>query len=521
MGIGAAIVAQAPGLRLFAPTGPEQIHLVDGQGVIVHTWPGLLNISAHMLDDGSLLRSSRTGLLTNGATGSLQQLAFDGTVVWDILIDNPSYLMHHDIEPMPNGNVLVIAWARETVANAISAGRDPALVTGTDWLPDAILEIERTGPTSGVVVWAWHMMNHVIQDFDPSKLNFGDVASHPELLDINYPPQVVGDGDWNHFNGLDYDPINDWIILSSRSQNEIYLIDHSTTTAEAASHSGGQRGKGGDILYRWGNPQAYRAGTAAHQQLFGQHDTRFLPPGSPGAGNVTLFNNSFYALQSAVFELVLPLDAGGNIVLDPTTGRYGPPAPSWVFTQPGFLSLFVSSAERLPNGNTLICSGLQNLLFEVTAAGQTVWSYVFPGASIIFQAHGIDRSLWADTDELSVGGGQVEFDHLVGSAHAGQTFLLLGSVSGTAPGTPFGSVTLPLNSDYLTFAMASLASTGVFVNTIGTLDGNGAGHSTISAPPGFIPAELTGTHVDFAHIIFDASLQVLHASNPVPVTIVP
>ena len=118
---------------------------------------------------------------------------------------------------------------------------------------------------------------YAIRSYYASKPNYGVVASHPELLDLNYPPVVLGDGDWNHVNGIDYDPVHDWIVLSARSQDEIYVIDHSTTTAEAAGHTGGARGKGGDILYRWGNPEAYQAGTAANQQLFGQHDPRFVP----------------------------------------------------------------------------------------------------------------------------------------------------------------------------------------------------------------------------------------------------
>ncbi|MGC8644373.1 MAG: hypothetical protein ACP5XB_31305, partial [Isosphaeraceae bacterium] len=58
----------------------------------------------------------------------------------------------------------------------------------------------------------------------------------------------------------------DQILLSVHSFSEIWIIDHGTTTAEAATHKGGRSGKGGDLLYRWGNPQAYRAGTAADQQ---------------------------------------------------------------------------------------------------------------------------------------------------------------------------------------------------------------------------------------------------------------
>ncbi|MCA8953356.1 MAG: aryl-sulfate sulfotransferase [Planctomycetes bacterium] len=523
--VAAAVQQQpAPGLRLYQAVGSSRPQLVDTNGNVVHTWPNGGNISSHLGPDGTLLRGQQTGgVIIAGATGRIQRHAFDGTLLWDFLVDGPLHYAHHDIEPMPNGNVLVIAWDRYTVNDAIAAGRDPALLSGSDWFPDAILEIRPNGPTGGTIVWEWHITDHLIQDFDAGKANFGVVANAPGLLDINYPPILVSDGDWNHFNGLDYDPVNDWIVVSSRSQDEIYIIDHSTTTAEAAGHTGGQRGRGGDFLWRWGNPEVYRAGSAVHHVLRGQHDPRFIAPGRPGAGNVTVFNNDYVPGQSAVHELALPVGPSGNLVLDPVTGRYGPVTPVWTFTEAGFNSLFVSSAERLPNGNTLICSGTQNRLFEVTAAGTTVWNYVDPAPSLIFQCHYVERSLWRDTGELPIGGGTVAFDHLTGSPHAGQIFVLLGSISGTAPGTLVpGGVLLPLNLDFLTSAMATNWNSGIFVNTLGLLDGDGHASSNLAVPSGLIPAALVGTDLDFAHLIYHpTTLVAVRASNPVRVQIVP
>lgn len=520
-----AAAAQAPGLRIFQPTpsSNEPSQLVDTQGNVVHSWSGSA-LTGHIESDGHLVRGAIAsgGFAIGGMTGHIERLALDGTVVWDYLHVGPTSYAHHDLEPMPNGNVLIIAWDKYTIADAIAAGRDPASITGTDWLPDSILELEPTGPTTANVVWQWHLIDHVVQDIDPSKPNYGVVANHPGLLDINYPPIVLDDGDWNHANGLDYDPVRDLIVISSRAQDEIYIIDHSTTTAEAASHSGGNHGKGGDILWRWGNPEAYDAGTAANQQLFGQHDPRFVTAGYPGGGNVTVYNNQFLPNQSAVHELVLPLDVLGNFVLNQQTNRYDPAAPSWSFTEVGFFSGFVSSAERLVNGNTLICSGAQRRLFEVDAGGTTVWSYSHPVAPWIFQTNYVDRSLWTDTVELAVGGGQVDFDHLVGSLHAGQMRLLLGSVTGSLPGTTLlGGVHLPLNIDYLTSAMVTGHNSGVFVETLRNLDGNGGNTSSLVIPAGFIPPALAGTQLDFAHVVFDATLLAVQASNPVTLTIVP
>src|SRR5262249_9506957 len=153
-----------------------------------------------------------------------------------------------------------------------------------------------------------------------------------------------------------------------------WIIDHGTTTAEAAGHTGGARGHGGDLLYRWGNPQAYQSGTAADQQLFGQHGANFVRPGLPGAGNVLLFNNGAPG-GSQVLEFTPPVDAQGNFVF--AGPAFGPAAPVWTYTAPGFMSALMGSAYRLPNGNTLIDSADQSRTFEVTPAGLQVWTFTF------------------------------------------------------------------------------------------------------------------------------------------------
>jgi hypothetical protein len=256
-----------PGLRLFTTTAANEVQLVDGNGVTVHSWPGPDNIAVHLTAEGDLLR----GVIDPnssfpGTTGRLQKLDIEGNITWDLLVNNSQRLMHHDIEPLPNGNVLLMVVDNMTQADAIAQGRDPALLPAPNWLPESILEVQQTGPTTGQVVWEWHIRDHLIQDSDPSKPSYGVIADHPELMNVNYPPTVLTIGDWNHANGIDYDPINDWIAISSREQNEILLIDHSTTSLEAAGHTGGVRGRGGDFLWRWGNPEAYGRGTAADRQ---------------------------------------------------------------------------------------------------------------------------------------------------------------------------------------------------------------------------------------------------------------
>src|SRR5262249_45333410 len=151
---------------------------------------------------------------------------------------------------------------------------------------EAIFEVRPTRPSGGEIVWEWHAWDHLVQDFDRNRKNYGYVAAHPELVDINFNTQTP---DWLHFNAIDYNPALDQIVVSSRILSEIWVIDHSTTVKEAADHSGGRSGKGGDLLYRWGNPQVYRAGSPADQRLFNQHGVHWIAPGLPGAGHLLVF----------------------------------------------------------------------------------------------------------------------------------------------------------------------------------------------------------------------------------------
>ena len=140
---------------------------------------------------------------------------------------------------------------------------------------------------------------------------------------------------------------------------------------------------GGDILYRWGNPQAYGTGDAEDQTLFLQHDTQWIRPGLPGEGNILVFNNGNGRTPenySSVDELVPPVDGSGNYALTPGEA-FGPDALTWTYEAPtptDFYSSFVSGAQRLSTGNTLVTAGALGEIFEVTPDGQIVWRYVNP-----------------------------------------------------------------------------------------------------------------------------------------------
>lgn len=375
------------GYTLFTPLRSTETYLIDNGGREIHSWSGNYEAGAsvYLLDDGSVLRAGN--IMTNpvfaagGQGGVIEKIAWDGTLEWQFEYSTTTYLHHHDIEPLPNGNVLLVAWEYRSMAEAIQAGRDPAQLPDGELWPDTVVEIEPSGMTGGSVVWIWRAWDHLIQDFDNTKDNFGVVGDHPELLDINH---LRGAGaDWMHVNGMDYNADLDQIVISAHGTDEIYVIDHSTSTSEAAGHTGGNSGMGGDILYRWGNPEAYDAGTAGDQQLFLQHDAHWIGPGLVGAGNILVFNNGSGrpgGNYSSVDELVTPVDMSGNYSL--TGSAYDPTAPVWSYTDPvdplDFYASFISGARRLPNGNTLICNGPAGTFFEVTDAGETVWRYVNP-----------------------------------------------------------------------------------------------------------------------------------------------
>lgn len=306
-------MAQAfDGYNLLHPSTGRTTYLIDMEGRVVNTWESdYRTTSNYLLEDGSLVRNAslpNTSATMNagGGTGRIERFDWDGNLIWHFELNEPKGVdgnmrLHHDIQIMPNGNILAIAWEYLSDETAIAMGRDPAVFDDPSegvW-PEAIIEIEPDldSGVGGEIVWSWHVKDHLIQDVDPTKENFGVVEDHPELIDFNYV--VTGDGataklaDWNHANALHYDPQLDQIVMSVRSQSELWVIDHSTTTEEAASHSGGNSGKGGDLLYRWGNEAAYRSGIRDDQQLFFQHDTQFIGDGLDGAGNFLIYNNGW------------------------------------------------------------------------------------------------------------------------------------------------------------------------------------------------------------------------------------
>ncbi len=382
----------ADGYVMFSPPNSALVYLINRKGEVVHQWKGNYGgpaTVAYLQNDGSLMQNAADPdfpvFAGGGEAGRIQKISWDSKMQWDFEYATEEYLHHHDFAVMPNGHVLAIAWELKMPEEVTAAGRKPNMIPKAGLWPDKIVEIEPQGQRGGKVVWEWHIWNHLIQDFDSKKANYGKPSDHPELLDFNVgdtvrpmmsqagmdslhaqgrawrnqTPENEG-SEVYHVNAIKYNPDLDQIVFSSPSLSEIFIIDHSTTTKEAAGHKGGKYGKGGDFLYRWGNPQNYHHGDSADQKLFGQHDVRWIDKEKPGAGDLTVFDNDVPSAShkpySAVYEITTPVDKNGKYYLE-KNGTYGPDKPTWIYMAKdtfSFFSSFISGAHSMSNGNTFI-----------------------------------------------------------------------------------------------------------------------------------------------------------------------
>ena len=368
------------GYTLFSPQHSKITYLIDNCGEKIHSWSSdfLPGLSSYLLENGVLLRTGRQQGM-GGGSGIVEMIDWDGNVVWSYSAISDYGRQHHDVEYLPNGNILLIVWDNRSQAEVEQTGSS---TTNNAINSEQIIEIQpnlETGETS--VVWEWKAWDHLIQNQDETKDNFGVVSENPERIDINFLNH--NNPDWLHFNGVDYNEELDQIIISVHNFSEFWIIDHSTTTQEATSSNGGKYGKGGDLLYRWGNPRAYDQGNLGDQKLFLQHHTHWIPNPLPDSGKIILFNNQAGNPQNQDFSTVnivdLPVDADGNYEYN--GGAFGPVDFDWTYQAPeptSFFSNIISGVQRLANGNTLICEGTSGRFFEVNSNKEIVWEYVNP-----------------------------------------------------------------------------------------------------------------------------------------------
>ncbi len=379
------------GYTLFSPleTYAEipKTYLINNNGDIINNWSHEYGAASmpYLLPDSSIIypyRVPNPTMQAGGVGGGIEKQNWQGDLIWQYTFSDQNIQHHHDIEPLPSGNILIIVWEKKTAEEAFSMGREIITNPINQMWSTAILELN---PINGVIVWEWHLWDHLVQDINPNLPNYGNIIDHPELFDINCGevgsdiggPQQPN-ADWMHINAIHYNSTLDQIIISSRAQNEIYIIDHSTTTEEAASHYGGNSGKGGDFLYRWGNPQNYDRGSEADKILGWQHGAHWIESNFPGDGNIMIFNNNHNpgnSNHSAVIEFTPPLDEYNNYFIK-DGNAFGPENLEWILID-DFATPIQGGAFRLPNGNTLVTQTHTATIFEYNQEGSIVWSYQF------------------------------------------------------------------------------------------------------------------------------------------------
>jgi hypothetical protein len=377
------------GYILFAPIQSDTTYLIDKCGRLVHQWgsantPGM---SAYLLPDGSLLRSANVpnaNFHTNGAAGGMiQKYDWDNNLLWSYTISSNIETQNHDIYPLDNGNVLAIIWEAIDSNTAIAAGRKPSLIASKIFSV-TIRELQPIGTNQANVVWEWRLWDHLIQDFDSTKANYGIIADHPELINLNYTLTGPLSSDWIHANAVTYNAALDQILLSAHHLSELWFIDHSTTTALAATHAGGAHSHGGDLLYRWGNPAVYGRGNSSNRIFYTQHNPTWIPAGYPYANSIVVFNNGVGrpgGNASSVDIFAPPIDGNGNYTLG-SGQSYGPSAPIWSYKAAPVDTVFYGNAlggvQPMANGNILICEGPKGNFFEIDSSKNNLWQYVNP-----------------------------------------------------------------------------------------------------------------------------------------------
>jgi hypothetical protein len=349
--------------------------LIDLAGEVRKEWP-FPGVPARIVDPAinggrlgdvgvqlSEVPDSNGGIYANRTVGTL---SWTGDKLWEWGTEAPggAARQNHDWELLPNGNHLLLV----TIPRQVP-GLGEGLVGD-----QGLYEVT----TDGNIVWEWKAGDH-LSEFGFSETGFeylrDAVSDDPEnpwgYLEIN-SARTIGPNRWYRDDPETvFQPDN--ILISARKANVIALIDK----------------RSGDITWRLGpyfpaTPGAEHQRINAHSvprpldQFSGQHNPHFIADGLPGAGNLLIFDNQGGAgyppapLGIYAGSRVLEVDpATRNIVWQYTAEDSG--QPTWTF-----FSSFVSNAQRLPNGNTLITEGMQGRIFQVTPDGDIVWEYLTP-----------------------------------------------------------------------------------------------------------------------------------------------
>lgn len=387
-------------------------YLVDKRGVVVHNWHNKRyspeTSSAKLLANGLLLRTVGNNdwiyreQYPLGAHGVLELVDWDGETLWQYKLDMPGRnVLHHDFELIPNGNILVTAYVGFTVEEAAEIGFDPQLANGDivwfESLIELVIDIEKQ---SAKIAWQWNSWDHIIQDEFPDKPNYGKISENPGRIDVNATALKTlpfNSGEVHHINSISYNEALDQILISSAATGEVWVVDHSTTRAEAATGKGGRANQGGRLLYRWGNP-AMIGDADTPRSLFWQQDAKWLKTAKDESPKILLFNSGLrrtadgkydenqeylgiYEGYSDILEMALPLTESGNYMLSSA------PETVWNWNADNtesFYALFAGGVSRLDNGHTLLVQSHTKRIIEITPEGERLLDFNFFGPGNIF-----------------------------------------------------------------------------------------------------------------------------------------
>ncbi len=372
--------------NLFYPNLQSNVFLIDNCGQLINLWEGSQDsrpgFTAKLDSSGNLIKAVNSIDIQHyfgagGSGGLLESHTWDNELLWQHVASDSVTRQHHDFELMPNGNILYISWKQLFYQEIKQLGFD----TISNQMEKLWFEcIKEYSPEFDSIVWEWCSDHHTVQEFDPSLPNYGLVDEHPDRIDINYQEFSFSREDWLHANSVAYNEELDQVALSVRNMNEVWIIDHSTTTFEATTASGGNSNKGGRILHRWGNPAAYGKGDSQSRMLFYPHNVKWINDVSNEYhGQILVYNNSIAEGLSLGAMYNTPFDEDGNYLLE--EGIFLPSEFTRQISHPDTSrneSLQGSNVELLSNGNFFMQASQQGRGFELTDDETVVWEYVIP-----------------------------------------------------------------------------------------------------------------------------------------------
>ena len=384
------------GLTLYQTFNGTTTFLIDGSGTVVHSWLGTTPpaLSQYLLPDGDMLRTRNITGGGGGVGGGIERMSYGGLAEWQFTFLTPTLTPHHDIEVLPNGNVLMIVW--EEVGRRGRRDRLKGAIPATVQAPsfDSRRDLRdrcRSGRRPGAVVWEWHAMGSPRAGLrpEPAELRRRRGPSRADRHQLR-PATTTG----STSNGIDYNPALDQIALSvlNFSRDLDHRPQHDDRPRRP-SHSGGKFGQG----RRPAVPLRQRGRCTTAATLGGTgllhftHDVQWIEPGRPGAGNLIVFNNGNSrpsGTWSSADEWIPPVDTQGNYPIQPGVA-FRPTGLHWTYSSPGsFHTAIMGGVERLASGNTLITESTSGRIFEVDPAGAITWTFLYSGGGLpwIFKA---------------------------------------------------------------------------------------------------------------------------------------